>query len=1207
MTTSETPGAGRQPMRATSSPQPSHEPQDDLTLRDHELVELFLGEMRGLIGAMETQVGALATPSAPAATPVGLPRRAAAIPGGENPDARRSRAWRDLRRLANALADLTATFHVDDCSTLTNALAVAADQAAQAGQLARALTPNAPATGAPTLAPDDALATLDYLRGRVAQMTTAGVATPTTPDERAQAMRLLRALGVADPTPGIADAASVTSNDARDGGAPPSAGATADWAKLDHRAERVALDDLDEEPATADELTEDDLAIVRSFQASALSLGRGEAAFLTIAPDAVDLTGGQPLGQVTAIPAPTETAFDGERSLEFDESLSLAPDDSSVTLGVRRQAQRAPTAEELDVIPPEMKRLFIIESTEDLHDMAHHLMDLDQRPDDGVILLGMSRIAHKMKGSAGTLLFEVFADISITLEIVIKALQKRQIEIGSAALGALSRILGALQRTLDALAAEQPEDPALADEARAIAETLLRQRGPIGARRATGDPAAAPVGGEGQTLMGALRTGETETLLRVDIQRLDDLMNRLSGMSINRASLTQTRNEIMRVQNDMEEALKRLATMSAQITDQHPLVGALERLEYFERQDQREGVAARLESGWGRSGVGAVNPRLVGASASHADVGWDELEHERYTEFDHALRALGEVVADVGSLNMALRTLLVRLGQISETQEGLMTQMQRDAMQMRLTPLADLVPRLQLVVRMMAASMGKQVNFTVRGERTEIDRNISEALVEPLIQLARNAVAHGIEAPEERIERGKPPIGAIWLHAYYVGAEVTIELGDDGQGVNPHRLIASAVAVGLLDQDQARALAPEDAYMLMFRPGVTTMGEPQVMGGSGIGLDEVDSAIGALKGSVQAQSEPGRGTVFRIRVPISLSIVRALYIVAAGQSYAAPFSSVQRTVTISPEELLPPAAPLDGAPSDPAAAPPPPRIRIARARDALSLDSAADLAPDPIPDAAAEHSPWRDATLLNGAQDDARRFEEIPVFALAELLGYEHQPRTPQLALIVEVGQRRVALLIDEAREDMEVVVRTLPKHLRRRAIRGATAQPNGETLLLLDLPDLIAGRLAGAYVRPRPRPAASFARTPAPRALIVDDSVTIRRTLQLTLERAGFETQVARDGLEALDTILTAPPRVIILDVEMPRLDGFELLSILRSSPQFAQVRVVMLTSRAAHKHREYAYTLGADAYLVKPCPQEVLISTVRQLLTETPPDDTP
>jgi chemosensory pili system protein ChpA (sensor histidine kinase/response regulator) len=221
------------------------------------------------------------------------------------------------------------------------------------------------------------------------------------------------------------------------------------------------------------------------------------------------------------------------------------------------------------------------------------------------------------------------------------------------------------------------------------------------------------------------------------------------------------------------------------------------------------------------------------------------------------------------------------------------------------------------------------------------------------------------------------------------------------------------------------------------------------------------------------------------------------------------------------------------------------------------------------------------------------------------LLGYEHQSRDPQLALIVEVGQRRAALLIDEARDDMEVVVRTLPKHLRRRAIRGATAQPNGETLLLLDLPELIAQRLAGAYVRPRPRPAPTFAPTPAPRALIVDDSVTIRRTLQLTLERAGFETQAARDGLEALDMIMAAPPRVIILDVEMPRLNGFELLSILRASPQFAAVRVVMLTSRAAHKHRDYAYSLGADAYLVKPCPQEVLISTVRQLLMETSPDD--
>ncbi len=1181
---------------------PTSSDQDDATLRDSELIDLFVGEMRGLLGAMETQIHALVE-SAEAGDGVqassGATRFGRSAPGAANAEARRGHALRDLRRLANALTDLTATFHVDDCSTLTAALAAAAE----APGTAPAITSRTMASA--TLTPEAALATLSYLRQRADEMAAAGEAIPAGPAARATVARLLLALGAAHPAPDEAEA----------------------LAALDDIA---GLDELADEAPANDELTADDLEVLRAFQASALDTRPGERAFLSAA-DAIDLSGAQPLGHVVAVPEPISGAGADQGQLAFDESLLLtpsAPDTSSrggaaeSAPSLRRPIHHMPTADELDLIPPEMKRLFIAESTEDLQEIGAGLLELELRPDDPVILMSMSRIAHKMKGSAGTLGFDVFADISITLEIVLKAAQKRQIAVSPATLGALSRILGALKDALDAAAAGEDADSALATDAQAIADTLL-QRDTNADARPDGEtdvarPAhiAPPVGGEADALARALRSGEMEPLLRVDIQRLDELMNRLSGMAINRASLTQTRNEIVRVQNDMEVALQRLAMMSAQIIDQHPFEGALERLEQLERVDD---LLAPAEGDWRRSGVGPADPllgsapygapRFLGSSVrterapQPADT-WDDLERERYTEFDHALRALNEVVADVGALNMTLRTLLVRLGQISETQEGLMTQMQHDAMQMRLTPLADLLPRLHLAVRALAADLGKSVNFTVRGEMTEIDRNISDALAEPLVQLVRNAVAHGVETPEERAEQGKPPTGSIWLHAYYVGAEVTIEIGDDGRGINPHALIAAAQAAGLLTQEEARTLAPEDAYALMFRLGVTTIVEPQVMGGGGIGLEQVDTAIRSLKGSVQAQSEPGRGTVIRLRVPISLSIVRALHIVAAGQSYAAPFSSVQRTVTIAPDELLPPAAPRDGAASDPGAissprAPQPPRIRIARARDMLSLASASDPGLEGFLTAKSAQT--------DGGQGDARRYEEIPVFALAELLGYEHQPRNPQLALIVEVGQRRAALLIDEARDDMEVVVRTLPRHLRRRAIRGATAQPNGETLLLLDLPELIAQRLAGIYVQPRPRPAPALAPTPAPRVLIIDDSVTIRRTLQLTLERAGFETQAARDGLEALDMIMASPPRVIILDVEMPRLNGFELLSILRASPQFAAVRVVMLTSRAAHKHRDYAFSLGADDYLVKPCPQEVLISTVRKLLTETTDDDIP
>ncbi|HZC78800.1 MAG TPA: response regulator, partial [Ktedonobacterales bacterium] len=446
---------------------------------------------------------------------------------------------------------------------------------------------------------------------------------------------------------------------------------------------------------------------------------------------------------------------------------------------------------------------------------------------------------------------------------------------------------------------------------------------------------------------------------------------------------------------------------------------------------------------------------------------------------------------------------------------------------------------------------------------------ISEQLTEPLIQLVRNALVHGIERPEERVEHGKPAEGAIWLHAYYVGSEVIIEVGDDGNGVNPNLLVARAVAADVLGADTARSLGPNEALDLMFWPRVTLFESAQMLSGRGMGLDEVRTIIQRLKGSVHARSERGRGLVFTIRVPISLSIVRALRVGAGGQQFAVPFSAVQRTVTLTETNLVgAESLPLaDGSQSRVER-----RIRIERERSQAAPGESA--------------------------------YDEIPLVSLAALLGIEEDQHQLDMGLVVDAGRQRVALLVDDVLGDQEVVVQALPAHLRRRAVRGATVTSDGHVLLLLDLPELVSGMLEGT-VAPRRRTARSISpvmTTLAPRVLVVDDSISIRRTLEQTLMRAGFEVELARDGIEALDRMLVSAPRVVVLDIEMPRLDGYELLTILCGTPQFADVPVVMLTSRAAEKHRERALQLGARAYLVKPCPQDTLIATVRGLLEELP-----
>jgi chemosensory pili system protein ChpA (sensor histidine kinase/response regulator) len=844
------------------------------------------------------------------------------------------------------------------------------------------------------------------------------------------------------------------------------------------------------------------------------------------------------------------------------------------------------TSEELNYIPPEMKRFFLVETAEDIHDLRRMVLEFEQRQGEQSTLSEMGRLVHKIKGAAATLGFEVLASLALIFEDVIRALQSHAIDPqGLDAMGSLTGLLALMDAALGAAAEEQTFDTEpveLIEQAQTIRDALVpnpshddfndRSSAPrLDARDVSGLSASGILtstsdGRESRDAHPPLN--EIESLLRVEVGRLDKLMTHMNALVLNRASFIQMRDDILKLQSELDQALARLSSISQQVADRH----------------SRDQLPRPL-----------VDPRpdaaRIASPAQLANPLWDDLEMERFTELDQALRQLGEVVTDSTSASKYLRSALTRLDQIGDEQAAITHDIQRDVIQIRLVRLEDLMPRIQLEARRLANSLGKAITFTIRGQMTEIDRNISEALAEPLLQLVRNAVVHGIESQQERLEQGKLETGSIWIHAYYVGSEVVIEVGDDGRGVNPYRLAASAVAMGLLNADSARQMAFSEALDMMFMPGITTYREAQLVAGRGIGLDEVRTAISRLKGTIQVRSELGKGSVFRIRVPISLSIVRALSVQVAGQPFAVPFSSVLQMMSIVQEDISPVTSGgrWNGTGSS--------AIRVAeRLRIRVTAQEASRL--EPMPQASTPEGFVAETETLEAT------YEEIPVMRLADLLGFEVAVPATQLALIVEVGRRRAALLVDQVADDQEVVVQTLPPHLRRRSIRGATVTPDGVVQLLLDLPELLQGAFDGGQmpVSMWKKPVPQIEVADAPTVLVVDDSMSIRGALELTLTRAGFQVALARDGIEAFEKMLISVPKVMVLDIEMPRLDGFELLSVMRDTPQFGGVRVVMLTSRAADKHREQAMKLGASAYLIKPCPQETLIETVRAQLYDEP-----
>ncbi len=833
------------------------------------------------------------------------------------------------------------------------------------------------------------------------------------------------------------------------------------------------------------------------------------------------------------------------------------------------------TIDEFDEIPPELKRSFVQATQKDLRDLGQLLLTFGRQPGEAATLTRMGEIAHTIKGSAATMGFPGFTSLARLFEEVIMSAQRRRESAGAddaddgALVAGLARFLELFERAMEAAQSLDDLDASLLDDAHLLHRSLLPSAAvapeprPHSADHASAD---APLRERGER--------DHNLSLHVEAQKLDVLMNELSALAAHRGALARNRGEIAKAQGDMLDALVRLREKGAQISDSYPLA-----LEGPPSGALRAGVSHPLTAPLTSPGASGVTAPIAAATSSGAlRASWSSLQYEQHSEMDAALRALTEVVADVNANYHALSTLLGLHNHLTEAQEAISRDIQTQVMSIRLARLDEIIPRLRVSAMVAAEDMGKLVELDIQGESVEIDRSLREKLEEPLVQLLRNAIAHGVESPRERVEAGKSPRGRIWIHAYNAGASVVIEVGDDGCGVNVESLVKVAQERNLIPVTGQHALTPQQALHLMFLPGVTT-GSPDAsthaaaLAGSGIGLSEVDNAVRDIKGSISVRNEPGMGTVFQIRAPISLSVQPVLETHAVGQVFALPFELVEHTAMLTPERLRP-AATSASAESG---------LREWR----LTVDL-------PV-------QPEDSLAQARGTPDETAT-REIAAYALAETLGFVQNPETLTRAVVIRMRDTLVALLVEAVGESdvRDAAVRPLPRPLQRRAVRGVVVRPeDGQVALLIDPQEALAQRLMGEEINLRPAAPTALA-LPEPWVLIVDDSATIRRTLEQALTQAGFKASVARDGYEALELMAHERPRVVILDVEMPRLNGLDLLSIMRSSPQYEGVRVAILTSRGADRQREQALALGADTYLVKPVPQETLVEIIRRLLSE-------
>jgi len=529
--------------------------------------------------------------------------------------------------------------------------------------------------------------------------------------------------------------------------------------------------------------------------------------------------------------------------------------------------------------------------------------------------------------------------------------------------------------------------------------------------------------------------------------------------------------------------------------------------------------------------------RRAQSSPAASPAEFDELEFDRYTRLNLLSRDLAEATSDLSSLSGQLNLMRAQLDAWAGRQRGLSGEAQDKLMRMRLVPLSTLANRLSRTVRVSAAKTGKQAALALSGMETEFDKTVADQLSGPLEHLLRNAVSHGIEAAGARIAGGKPPVGAIRIEAAHQGAHLIIRVSDDGAGLDHEKIRRQAVKLGWVREEQARALTGDEVEKLILQPGFSTADSVSEISGRGVGLDVVAAAVDALRGRLSVQSTPGTGTVFTLRLPVSLAVAKTMIVEVAGSRFAVPMVTFTRALRVHNEEL----DMRDGRPG----------IELADG--------------------------W------------------IPVVRLAHWLGL---PETEASAsrftlLFVDNGEREIALAVDRVVEAREVVVKPLSKLLRRQTnFTGATILGDGSVVLILNSSAL--------DVSDSPRPQAAPGR-PQKQAtkrnvLVVDDSISVRRSVANLMKSAGWQVATARDGQEGLEHLQESatPPDLVLMDIEMPRMDGYELAGRMRASSLYEKIPIIMLTSRAGEKHRLKAAGIGVDGYLVKPCPDDVLLDEV-------------
>jgi chemosensory pili system protein ChpA (sensor histidine kinase/response regulator) len=813
-----------------------------------------------------------------------------------------------------------------------------------------------------------------------------------------------------------------------------------------------------------------------------------------------------------------------------------------------------------DNVPDEVLQFFIPEAEEHLQTVTECLLALETNPNPEDVNR-LFRAMHTVKGSAAQVALHRISAIAHRVEDLVGQMR-------DGILAPSAELTDLCLQSADVLKKFLHHEWASDDDARAGVDSLLSRIAEFLPEQAVLPPtdvaenAMVQAAAEGAGLVRPHTSAQSVEAaappqklphfnapqmhsVRISLERLDRMMNAVGELVINRTRMIGRLAELEKLVEILNFSKSRLG-------------------------EKISGFQDKYEFSWigSQSALLAPDTNLQRATKAPPENRHDpfsefsELEMDRYDDFSILSRSLTEISADVNEVLTQLGAFMGRVDSDIDEFTKLAHHLQDQITQARMVPIGNLYTRLSRTVRDAAKMAGKEVDFALDGASTELDNNIIQQISDPLIHIVRNAVAHGVETPEERALQGKNPRGRIAVRSYHRGNHIFIEVEDDGRGIDLEKLRARAVESGFASAEQARQMNDRDLRNLLFLPGFSTANEKTELAGRGVGLDVVKSNLDALNGEVEIRSEARQGSCFTLKVPLTLIISQALFVRCNTSLFALPLGFVEEIRRLRPEEIEEVGGKL-----------------LTKVRD----------------------------EIIDVVRLDAR----LGLPPLETVNGYFRM-------VIVKVAGRRVGLVVDEVLRKDEVVIKNLGGFLRNiRLFPGATIAPDGSLILAIDLHRLVAQELSehaslgstAAAARVFAPGAAAVASGSIPTeaideiqgervVIVVDDSISVRKFVGRMLEKAGYRVLLGSDGLEATELVAQSGAHLIITDLEMPRMNGYELMAHLRQNRETRRIPTMVVTSRAGAKHRERALKEGAVAFLTKPVQEEQLLAAVASIL---------